>query len=162
MRTAVYPGSFDPITIGHLDIIERASRLFDQVIVLVSRNPDKSPFFTVDARLGFISRAIAALPNVSADAFSGLLADYLKQRKATAIIKGLRAVSDFEYEFQMALANKTLDPAAETIFLAAQAKNMYLSSSLVRQIGALGGSIKGLVPVEIENDIQTALQEEIS
>ena len=158
MRVAICPGSFDPITLGHLDIITRACKLFDKVIVLVSDNPDKNATFTVEQKLDFIDRATAHLPEVESDYTSGLLADYMRDKNACAIVKGLRAISDFEYEFQMALANRKLNPDAETVFLTTQGENMYLSSSLVRQIAGLGGDISGFVPEVIQKDIEQALK----
>ena len=157
-KIAVCPGSFDPITKGHLDIIRRASQLFDRVIVLVSVNPDTDATFSATQRMEFIERATANLPNVVTDFSDGLLADYMRDCGACAIVKGLRAVSDFEYEFQMAMANKKLNPDAETVFLTTQGENMYLSSSLVRQIGRLGGDISTFVPPEILHDIETGLR----
>jgi pantetheine-phosphate adenylyltransferase len=155
MRIAVCPGSFDPVTKGHLDIINRASTLFDKVIVLVSFNPSKkaSAVFSIDERMEMILRVTKHLDNVLVDCHSGLLADYLKRTNACAIVKGLRAVSDFEYEFQMALANKKLYPDAETLFLTTSTENMYLSSSVVKEIASLGGDISGFVPPEILGDI---------
>lgn len=150
MRIAVCPGSFDPVTNGHLDIINRASQLFDKVIVLVSYNPNKqSARFSVKERIEMINSVIGDFGNVVADCNDGLLADYLERTGACAIVKGLRAVSDFEYEFQMALANRQLCPTAETVFLTTSPSNMYLSSSMVREIASLGGDIKGFVPPQI-------------
>lgn len=159
MRIAVCPGSFDPVTFGHLDIIRRASRLFDKVIVLVSVNAAKSPSFNTVERVQLIHKVLedADLSNVVVDIWDGLLADYVKEVKACAIIKGLRAVSDFEYEFQMALANKMLYDGAETVFLTTSGENMYLSSSLVKQIAAFGGDISNFVPKCILTDISERL-----
>lgn len=154
MKIAVCPGSFDPLTLGHLSVIRRAAELFDQVIVLILANPGKTPFFSTETRLSFIERCTAELPNVSVDAASGLLADYIRKVGGCAIVKGLRAFSDFEYEFQMALANKKMNPAAETVFLATDCDQCYLSSTLVREIASLGGEIRGLVPQEILEDIE--------
>lgn len=149
MKIAVCPGSFDPVTYGHLDIIRRAAGLFDQVIVAVSVNVDKKSSFTQEERVSLIRQCIADLPNVRVDVVHGLLADYVRQEGACAIVKGLRAVSDFEYEFQMALANKKLNPEAETLFLTTDQKYMYLSSSIVRQIAGFGGDISDFVPPQI-------------
>lgn len=147
MRIAVCPGSFDPVTLGHLDIIQRASKLFDKVIVLISVNAGKSkPCFTAVERMQMLQNVIGGLDNVAVDCFDGLLADYLKMNNVTAIVKGLRAVSDFEYEFQMALANKKLYSEAETVFLTTSSENMFLSSSVVKQIACFGGDISGFVP----------------
>ena len=161
-RIAVCPGSFDPVTKGHLDIIERASKLFDKVIVLVSFNPTKSgsTSFSIEERMSLIIKVTKDLENVIVDCHPGLLAEYLKRTGACAIVKGLRAVSDFEYEFQMALANKKLYPAAETVFLTTSAENMYLSSSVVKQIAGLGGDISSFVPPEILDDINLRLFKE--
>ena len=154
MRIAVCPGSFDPITNGHLDIIGRASKLFDKVIVLVSFNPDKqTACFSVKERLEMINAVVGEFENVVVDCHGGLLANYLEQTGACAIVKGLRAVSDFEYEFQMALANKQLCPTAETVFLTTTPENLYLSSSMVKQIAGLGGNIGKFVPEQIQSAI---------
>lgn len=158
-RIAVYPGSFDPVTNGHTDIIRRASRLFDKVIVLVSVNAVKSPSFSSVERVKLITKVVDGLDleNVVIDIWDGLLVDYIKQVGAIAIIKGLRAVSDFEYEFQMALANKMLYDEAETVFLTTSSENMYLSSSVVKQIASFGGDISHFVPECILNDITERL-----
>ena len=161
MRIAVCPGSFDPVTLGHLDIINRASKLFDKVIVLVSFNPNKSSAsFSVEERMEMIKSVSSHLKNVEVDSFDGLLADYLKRTGAIAIVKGLRAVSDFEYEFQMALANKKLYEEAETVFLTTRSENMYLSSSVVKQIASLGGDISSLVPPQILDTIKNRLSKQ--
>ena len=160
MKTAIYPGSFDPVTLGHLDIFNRASRLFDKVIVLVSSNPSKNPSFTPIERMQMIERVTSHLDNVVTDILEGLLADYVRETGAIAIVKGLRAVSDFEYEFQMALANKKLYSDAETVFLTTSAENMYLSSSVVKQIASFGGDISHFVPPCILEDIQNRLVKE--
>lgn len=146
MRIAVCPGSFDPVTYGHLDIFKRASKLFDKVIVVVVINPDKHPAFSVEERMQMIREVVAEYPNVEVDSYSGLLINYVRDKSAVAIVKGLRAMSDFEYEFQMAITNKKLYPAAETVFLTTSMYNMYLSSSLVRQMAMLKGDLSGLVP----------------
>lgn len=151
--TAICPGSFDPITNGHLDIIKRASKMFDRVIVLVLPNAAKNANFTIEERLELISRSVKDIPNVEVDSHSGLLAEYAKDKNATVIVKGLRAVTDFEYEFQMALTNKKLNPDVDTVFIPANQENMYLSSSIVRQVASMGGSITGFVPSDIENEI---------
>lgn len=159
-RIAVCPGSFDPVTLGHRDIIQRASKLFDKVIVLVSVNAMKNPSFTAVERVKLIEKVTADLENVVIDINDGLLADYVKKVGACAIIKGLRAVSDFEYEFQMALANKILYDGAETVFLTTSAENMYLSSSVVKQIASFGGDITHFVPECILEDIKARLWKE--
>ena len=162
MKIAVCPGSFDPVTIGHLDIITRASKLFDRVIVVVMSNAAKSPLFTQVERMELLQRAISAvgIDNVTVDCYDGLLADYVQQRNATAIVKGLRAMSDFEYEFQMALTNRKMYPEAETVFLTTAAENMYLSSSLVKQVAQLGGDISDFVPACILPDITDKFRKE--
>lgn len=150
---AVCPGSFDPVTVGHIDIIKRASQMFSKVVVVVMKNLTKSPSFTVSERKEMLEEALAGLTNVTIDSFDGLLADYTKKIGAGAIVKGLRAMSDFEYEFQMALTNKKLNPNTETVFLTTKAENMYLSSSMVKQIGSMGGDISGFVPEIIHKKI---------
>ncbi|MBR1750194.1 MAG: pantetheine-phosphate adenylyltransferase [Ruminococcus sp.] len=158
MRIAVCPGSFDPVTLGHLDIIERASSLFDKVIVLVSFNAHKNKaVFTVNERMEMLQKVTTHLDNVVVDCYSGLLADYLKMTGACAIVKGLRAVSDFEYEFQMALVNKKLYSGAETVFLTTREANLYLSSSLVKELAAFGGDISGLVSPQVHDFINERL-----
>ena len=157
MRIAVYPGSFDPITNGHLDIIRRAAKLYDRLIVGVLDNINKNPVFRAEERKLMIQQVTEDLPNVTCDIFSGLLVDFAKQNHASVIVKGLRTVSDFEYEFQMALANKKLYPKAETVFLTTSTENMYLSSSVVKEIASLGGDISGFVPPEILDDIKERL-----
>ncbi len=157
MRIAVCPGSFDPITHGHLDIVRRAALLFDEVVVLVVTNPDKRCAFTVDERVDMIRASLGDLPNARVDAYEGLLTDYVRRVGAQAIVKGLRAMSDFEYEFQMALANKQLLPEAETIFLMTRLDNLYLSSSMVRQLAQFGGDISKFVPEVLIERIMTRL-----
>lgn len=154
---AVCPGSFDPVTVGHIDIINRAAQMFSEVVVVVMQNRAKSPSFTVEERKEMLREATAELKNVRVDSFEGLLADYTEKIGAGAIVKGLRAMSDFEYEFQMALTNKKLNPNIETVFLTTSAENMYLSSSMVKQIGAMGGDITDFVPVEIHGKIKNRL-----
>lgn len=149
MKIAVYPGSFDPCTFGHLDIIERSSKLFDKLVVAVLTNSSKTPMFTVEERIDLLKKATAAYDNVEICSFSGLLVDFLRQIDASVVIKGIRAVSDFEYEFQMALTNKALYPEMETLFMHTNKEYMFLSSSIIREIAAYGGSLKGLVPDEL-------------
>ena len=161
MKIAVCPGSFDPITNGHLAVIRRASRLFDKVIVVVMANFRKPVgLFSVDERVELIKRCTADIENVDVDFYGGLLADYVREKGAVAIVKGLRAVSDFEDEFQQALTNKQLNPEVETIFITAEAEHMYLSSSLVKQIGELGANIdmSKFVPPQIADDIVERLK----
>jgi pantetheine-phosphate adenylyltransferase len=153
MKKAICPGSFDPITNGHLDIIERASRVFDELIVGVLVNPEKENLFSADERVQQIKKLVKELPNVTVKKFSGLLVNLMNKEGAVVIIKGLRAVSDFEYEYQMALMNNKLDPSKETMFMMTKAEYSYLSSSSVKQVAMFGGCIKGLVPDEIIPDI---------
>ena len=150
---AIYPGSFDPITLGHLDIIHRASSMFDRLIVVVMTNVNKRCSFTPEERRDMIRKSVSDLPNVEVDFYDGLLADYTRQRNVRAIIKGLRAMSDFEYEFQMALTNKKLNPEVETLFLTTSTQYMYFSSSMVRQIASMNGDISDFVPAVIHEDI---------
>ncbi len=160
-RIAVCPGSFDPVTLGHLDIITRASTLFDKVIVLISTNASKAnPSFTATERMMMIAEATSHLDNVVIDILDGLLVDYVKNVKAVAIVKGLRAVTDFEYEFQMALTNKVLYANAETVFLTTSKENMYLSSSVVKQVAYFGGDISPFVPECILETIRNRLVKE--
>ena len=153
MRVAVYPGSFDPITNGHLDIIRRASRLYDKVIVGVLNNASKNPVFSADERKEMIDSVTDDIKNVSCDVFSGLLVDFAKQNNASVIIKGLRTVTDFEYEFQMALLNKALDPEYETVFMMTDSKYSYISSSMVKEVAKYHGELDGFVPASIKEKI---------
>ena len=155
MRTVICPGSFDPITLGHLDIITRSSALFDRVIVLVMTNYSKQGYysFTSQERIDMIKRCITDLPNVEVDTYDGLLMDYARQKGAVAIVKGLRAVSDFENEFQQALINKELNNEVDTVFVTTRAENMFLSSSVVKHICSLGADISSFVPAEVCEDI---------
>ena len=155
---AVCPGSFDPVTRGHLDIIHRAAAMFDKLIVVVMSNPSKKCSFTPEERVALIKKSLHGLDNVEVDCYDGLLAEYAAKCGACAIIKGLRAMSDFEYEFQMALTNKKLNPDVETLFLTTSAENMYLSSSMVRQIAGMGGDVSEFVSSEILEDIKTRLK----
>ncbi len=149
-RVAVYPGSFDPLTNGHLDIIGRAAALFDELVVAVLQNTDKEPLFTVEERLRVLREVLRPLPNVRVDRFEGLLVDYVRSVGGRAIVRGLRAISDFEYEFQMALMNRHLCEDVETLFLMAAEAYSYLSSRLVKEVAKLGGSVHGLVPPLVE------------
>lgn len=146
-RRAIYPGSFDPVTNGHLDIIERACKLFDEVVVALLVNPGKAPMFTIDERVGILNEVLnSRFPQVEVDTFEGLLVDYAVGRRANAVVRGIRAISDYEYELQMALMNRRLCPQVETVFLMSAEENSYLSSRLVKEVFSLGGSIRGLVP----------------
>ena len=157
-KKAICPGSFDPVTVGHLDIVHRAARLFDEVVIVVMNNSATTPLFSADERVDMLKKVTADMPNVSVDRYDGLLADYAKEKNANVVVKGLRAVSDFEYEFQMALTNKKLNHELDTIFLTTKAENMYLSSSLVRQVGAMGGDISEFVPAEIKEQVLAKLR----
>ena len=154
-KIAIYPGSFDPVTSGHLEIIRRSAKLFDKIIVVVMTNYRKTGMyaFTVEERVDLIRKCIGDLPNVSVDSYMGLLADYAKKTGATAIVKGLRAVSDFEDEFQQALINKKLNGDVETVFLAASSEHMFLSSSVIKQVCQLGGDISLFIPKEISQEV---------
>jgi len=151
---AIYPGSFDPITNGHLDLIERGSRLFGHLVVAVLINPEKEPLFTVNERVEMLREVTAGRDNVSVETFSGLLVDYAQRKQACAILRGIRAFSDYEYEFQMALMNRKLSPSLETIFLMPAESYTYLSSRLVREVFRLGGSVKDLVPACVEERLR--------
>ena len=158
MKTAICPGSFDPVTLGHLDIITRASKLFDRVLVAVLVNSSKTPTFSTAERIKLLRDAVSGLDNVEIVSFEGLLAEYCKNCGVDTIVKGLRAVSDFEYEFQMALANKKLNPDLETMFLTADADSTFLSSSMVREIGSMGGDISNFVPACVHDRIIAKLR----
>jgi len=147
--TAVYPGTFDPITNGHLDIIERGVRLFDRIIVALLKNADKEPLLPLDERIEIVRAVVARFPNVTVESFDGLLVDYARERGAQAIVRGLRALSDFEYEFQMALMNRRLEAGVETVFMMPSEAYSYVSSRLVKEVAHLGGDITGLVPPEV-------------
>ena len=153
MKIAICPGSFDPVTKGHVDILERSSKLFDKVIAVVLVNPTKTPTFTTEERVELIKRVTTHIPNLEVDSYTGLVADYAKMKNAHTLIKGLRAVTDFEYEFQQALTNKILNPELETMFMMTNQKYMYLSSTIVRQIAAFDGDITEFVLPEIKDDI---------
>lgn len=154
MFSAVYPGSFDPITLGHLDIIQRASRIVDRLYVTVFPNINKNPLFTVEERVALLKQSTAHLANVSVEHYDGLLINYAREKRITVVIKGLRAVSDFLTEFQMALMNKKMYPELDTIFMMSAAEYSYLSSSIVREIALLGGCVKGLVPMNVEEKLR--------
>ena len=157
MRTVVYPGSFDPLTNGHLDVIQRAAKLFDRVIVAVARNEGKKPLFSMHERAELAAKAVAHVPNVEVDAFDGLLVDYVEKQGAQAIIRGLRAVSDFEFEFQLALMNRKLKEQIETIFMMPKDTFVFLSSQIVKEIARLGGDVGAFVPPHIQTALSAKL-----
>lgn len=158
-KKVVCPGSFDPLTIGHLDIIKRSANLFDEVIVVVMRNPNKDVgSFTPEERVSFIKKCTKDLTNVSVDTYQGLLADYVRDKGASAVVKGLRAISDYDDEFRQALTNQKLNPQMETIFMVSNSEHMFLSSSVVKQVCSLGGDITEFVPAEICDDIVERLK----
>ena len=159
MKIAVYPGSFDPVTNGHLDIIKRSAAVFDKVIVGVLDNMSKKPLFSPEERVNMIKRVTKGIDNVEAYSFSGLLVDFMKQFDSAVIIKGLRTFSDFEYEFQMALLNKSLNPNVETFFMMTDSKYSYISSSMVKEVVRLGGGIDEFVPSEIIKDIDKKMKD---
>ena len=150
MRTVIYPGSFDPLTNGHLDIVQRAAKLFDTVIVAVANNAEKKALFTLAERVQMVQEAVAALPNVKVDSFTGLLVDYAERCHGQAVIRGLRAVSDFEFEFQLALMNRKLNERIETIFMMPKETYTFLSSRLIKEIAGLGGDVHSFVPANVE------------
>jgi pantetheine-phosphate adenylyltransferase len=158
MRTAIYPGSFDPLTNGHLDVIERAVKLFDRVVVAVAKNEGKQPLFELEERLELVRTAIKHLPNAEADSFDCLLVDYAKQRQAQAIVRGLRAVSDFEFEFQLALMNRKLNEKVETIFMMPKDTYTFLSSRIIKEIARLGGDINAFVPAHVKSALVEKLK----
>lgn len=151
---AIYPGTFDPITNGHLDLVKRGKRIFGEIIIAVAPNPKKQPLFTIEERLRLIRESIAGMEDVTVESFNGLLVDYVRSRKAIAIIRGLRAVSDFEYELQIALMNRRLDPEIETVFMMPSEEYSFLTSSLVKEVSSFGGSVKGLVPEVVEKALR--------
>lgn len=160
MNIAIYPGSFDPVTNGHLDIIERSAKIFDKVIVAILVNSSKTPTFTTEEKIDMLKKSTAHIPNVEVEFFDGLLVNYVRKKGARVIVKGLRAISDFEYEFQMALLNKNVDPEIETLFMMTSNKYSYLSSSIVKELGSLGASLEELVPEVIMNKIIEKLRKD--
>ena len=157
MRRAIYPGSFDPITNGHLDVIQRAAKLFDEVVVAVAFNEQKTSLFPVDERVALIQHASATVPNIRIERFDGLLVDFARQQQASAVVRGLRAISDFEFEFQMALMNRKLEPEIETIFMMPAEKYTYISSRIVKEIARLGGDVTAVVPDSVAEALQARL-----
>jgi pantetheine-phosphate adenylyltransferase len=153
-KLAIYPGSFDPVTNGHLDLIERASKLFGRVVVTVARNAEKAPMFTLKERVEMLREATQPFPNVEVDTFDGLLVDYARKLGARVLVRGIRAISDYEYELQMALMNRRLEPQLETVFMLPAVEYSYLSSHLVRELAVLGGSLSGLVPPAVEQRLR--------
>ena len=157
MRTAIYPGSFDPVTLGHWDLVQRAAKLVDRLVVAVLHNPSKSPAFTVEERVAMLEELTTTLPHVEITSFHGLLVDFAKAQNAQVIVRGVRAFSDFEYEFQMALMNRKLAPELETVFLMPKEKYSAVSSRLVREIGGMGGNLSELVPEALRERIANRL-----
>ncbi len=158
MRVAVYPGSFDPITLGHLDIIQRGAHTFDKLIVAVATNEDKNPIFSVEERKEMISKVVGSIPNVEIDSFNGLTIDYVNSKGSNVILRGIRTVSDFEYEFQMALTNRTMAPDIETVFVMTSDKYSFLSSRLIKETVKLGGDVSPFVPPGIQQRLVQKLR----
>jgi pantetheine-phosphate adenylyltransferase len=158
MRRAIYPGSFDPVTYGHLDVIERARKLFDEVVVAVAVNDQKQPFFELEERLRFLRAATAGFDGIKVAPLDGLLVDFAIEQKAHAVVRGLRAISDFEFEFQMALMNRKLEASVETIFLMPTEEYTYLSSRIVKEIARLGGDVSGFVPAYVVESFAAKLK----
>src|SRR5262245_18087131 len=158
MRTVIYPGSFDPLTNGHLDVIQRAAKLFDRVVVAVVNNESENPLFSLEERLEIVQEAVKGLANVEADAFDGLLMEYVERRGGQAVVRGLRAVSDFEFEFQLALMNRKLNERIETIFMMPKDTYTFLSSRIVKEIARLGGDVSPFVPPHVEAALKKKLK----
>ena len=157
MRTAIYPGSFDPFTNGHLDIVQRAIKLFDTVIVAVANNEEKKPLFSLEERVGLVNKSVSGFANVKVDSFNGLLVDYVEKAGGNAIIRGLRAISDFEFEFQLALMNRKLNERVETIFMMPKETYTFLSSRITKEIARLGGDVRAFVPAHVETALKKKL-----
>src|SRR4051812_32174735 len=157
MRKAIYPGSFDPLTNGHLDVIQRATKLFDKVIVAVAKSDSKQPLFTLEERVDMVAQAVRHLPTVQADSFDGLLVEYAQRQGVQAVVRGLRAVSDFEFEFQLALMNRKLNEKVETIFMMPKDTYTFLSSRIVKEIARLGGDVSAFVPAHVRDALADRL-----
>ena len=155
MRRAIYPGSFDPVTNGHLDVIERASKLFDEIVVAIAQNVEKDPLFSLDERMSFLQASLSGTKSIRIDSFDGLLVDLAQTEGAVAVIRGLRAISDFEFEFQLALMNRKLKSSVETIFLMPKEEYTYLSSRLIKEIARLGGDVSQFVPEKVAQALRT-------
>jgi pantetheine-phosphate adenylyltransferase len=160
VRTAIYPGSFDPITNGHLDVVQRATKLFDRVVVAIARSESKQPLFTLEERVEMVAEAVRPLKNVEADSFDCLLVEYVRRRSAQAVLRGLRAVSDFEFEFQLALMNRKLDERIETIFMMPKDTYTFLSSRIVKEIARLGGDVSAFVPAHVQAALAAKLTQQ--
>lgn len=160
MTSAVYPGSFDPVTYGHLDIIERGGAIFDHLVVAVAKNRDKEPIFSMEKRVELIRNEVDHLDHVEVDSFHGLVVDYLEKKNIRVLLRGIRTVSDFEYEFQMALTNRTFDEDIETLFILPDEKYSFISSSLIKEAVSLGGDVTNFVPEQVQNALRTALIED--
>jgi len=158
VRKAVYPGTFDPITYGHLDLIERGAKVFDELIVSIARAVGKQPVFTIEERVEMVRKLTGSTPNVSVDAFEGLAINHVRRHGAHVILRGIRTVSDFEYEFQMALTNRTMDVNIETVFVMSDEKFSFIRSSLIKEVARLGGDLTGLVPPVVEEALKKKLQ----
>ena len=159
MRVAVYPGSFDPVTLGHIDIIQRTAKMFDKVVIGVLRNRSKSPLFTAEERVELLKQVTADIPNVEVQSFQGLLIDFVRQNHANVIVRGLRAITDFEYELQMAQTNRIMSPDLDTLFLTTSLEYAYLSSTTVKEVAAFGGDISAFVPPYVEEKIRERMHE---
>lgn len=162
MATAVYPGSFDPVTMGHIDILERTSRVFDKIVVAVVHNVTKEALFTLDERVELIKASVKHLPNVEVECFNGLLADFLKAKNATVVIRGLRSITDFEYESHMSMMNKKLLPEVDTVFIMSNPQYIYVSSSGIKEAALLGGNVSGMVPAAVERGLKEKLTQSVA
>ena len=158
MRSAVYPGSFDPVTCGHLDLIERGAKIFDRLVVSVAANPEKQHLFSVAERIEMVRELVKSHGNVTVDSFEGLVIDHVRRHKTSVILRGIRTMSDFEYEFQMALTNRTMAPGVETVLVMSDERFSFIRSSLIKEVAALGGSLKGMVPPLVEEALRRKLK----